>query len=565
MKDILEKGKNCRDITDIDESGLLIDARDYYKAFYEAASQARQYILLSGWQFDSHVRLLRGRDAGGKEEEARLLPFLSQLCARNRDLHVLVLAWDFSVIFAKDREWFQDLLFSDWGSDGRIHFRFDSSHAVGASHHQKLAVIDGAVAFVGGIDLCSGRWDDRRHLSKNPDRVDSSGLSYEAFHDIQAYVRGNAAAVLAELFQDWWAESGGGPLQLPEPRGDFTADIPLTVSLQAQRVAISRTRARTLSPSREPVMEIRQLYCDAINAAENLIYMENQYLSSRAVYDALVERMSQAGRARLQVVIILPRRAHALVEKVSLIAAQTRMIEALRELAARNGHAFGVYCTLPGGVQEKGTQTYIHSKLLIVDDRFLTVGSANTTNRSMGLDTELNLSWEAKGAGEQTLMKSIGHVRESLLAEHTGAGWKRRRRLRHVETLVAMLDRIAGKTRSRLCFHSADGEFREANWLNQFQEFLQLDPEKPPFEETAYEIISGEPRGLLQSGLGMLNSSVSAEAARKNRGTRNQHTGGGGRKVFVPRRLFFQSVVVRRLLIGALAAGIVLAALYLIL
>ena len=54
----------------------------------------------------------------------------------------------------------QELLFN-WSTDERLTFRFDSSHVDQGSHHQKFAVIDGQLAFLGGLDLCDHRWDDR--------------------------------------------------------------------------------------------------------------------------------------------------------------------------------------------------------------------------------------------------------------------------------------------------------------------------------------------------------------------------------------------------------------------
>ena len=67
----------------MEETGLLVDGRDYYRAFYQAAQQARRYILIAGWQFDSAVPLLRGRDRRGVRLRVRLLPFLKTLCEAN--------------------------------------------------------------------------------------------------------------------------------------------------------------------------------------------------------------------------------------------------------------------------------------------------------------------------------------------------------------------------------------------------------------------------------------------------------------------------------------------------
>lgn len=185
MEPVLKPGRNCRGIYGVKKTGLLIDGRNYYRAFYLSAQKARHYVLIAGWQFDSKVALLRGEDLKKAQNDVFLLPFLSNLCDRNPDLHIYLLAWDFSILFALKREWLQKWVF-EWNANERIHFRFDSRHAVGAGHHQKFVVIDGILAFVGGMDICSNRWDDRLHLSKNPNRINASGKSYELYHDIQS-------------------------------------------------------------------------------------------------------------------------------------------------------------------------------------------------------------------------------------------------------------------------------------------------------------------------------------------------------------------------------------------
>jgi phospholipase D1/2 len=178
MKRILSPGRNCQGIYPATKTGLLIDGRDYYRAFYHAARKARRYILISGWQFDSSVSLLRGADANREREGPGLLQFLYDLIAGNPQLQICILAWDFSVLFALEREWFQDKIFNAWVKESRLLFRFDSAHAVGASQHQKFVVIDGIAAFVGGMDICASRWDDRRHSPRNPFRHNPEGKPY---------------------------------------------------------------------------------------------------------------------------------------------------------------------------------------------------------------------------------------------------------------------------------------------------------------------------------------------------------------------------------------------------
>jgi len=432
---------------------------------------------------------------------------------------------------------------------------------MGASHHRKVAVIDGIVAFVGGMDLCEARWDDRRHLSENPYRVGPTGRPYPPVHDIQGFVRGKAAARIAALFCEWWSESGGGIPVLPDFTEDYSIRVPLTLRLPSSQVAISRTETRSIIPNRKPVTEIRQLYLDAIYAAEHLIYIENQYFSSRAVYDALLRRLSDPGRSRLSIIMVLPREAHGLLEKVSIIRMQAWIIESVLELAARRGHKIGIFSTVPDGYRGEMDQTYIHAKPLIIDDRFLMVGSANTNNRGMGLDTEINLSWEAYADDDRALPRSIRNARVSLLAEHIGGGRALKRRMQKTEGLVERLSAAAKKKHTRLRLHDPR-EYAAAERIGRVEDASPLDPERPPVEEGIYEAISQEPNGFLASSLTALNDLMSSpdrdqEPAPNNAGTINP-------LVFVPKPSFFRAVTVRRIIFALIMAALVLAVYYLL-
>jgi hypothetical protein len=133
---------------------------------------------------------------------------------------------------------------------------------------------------------------------------------------------------------------------------------------------------------------------------------------------------------------------------------------------------------------------------MIVDDRFLTVGSANANNRSMGLDTELNVSWEAH-AGDDELRRAIRRARVSLLAEH--ACLLRRSEVhtlyddsRMVETIDGWMGRKAGGLR-RHALAPAEDE-------TAFPVALDLDPERPAIEEDLFERVAPSRSEMLKAG-----------------------------------------------------------------
>jgi phosphatidylserine/phosphatidylglycerophosphate/cardiolipin synthase-like enzyme len=499
---IFEPGKNCWRIGQVSESGLLIDARDYYRAFYRAARAAERYILLSGWQFDSSVALLRGQDAGEAGEEAPLLSFLNSLCEAKPELRIFILAWDFSMIYGLDREWFQELYFN-WTTNERLQFCFDQCTSFDASHHQKFAVIDGKFAFVGGLDICAARWDERDHRVRNPLRVEAAGTPYRSFHDIQSYHRGALARDLAELFSSRWKIVSCADFELPDGDGGADVEIEPTLRLAANEVAISRTQTEA-SCSANSVFEIRALFLDAIAAADRLIYVENQYFSSVAMFEALSARMKDSSRPKLDIVLMIAKDAEAFLEQLSIGIMQSRLVRQLREIAEETGHRLGIY--FPCSVAEDGAEleTYIHSKLLLVDDRFLTVGSANMNNRSLGYDTELNVAWESSGA--DPLSRSIRAARVDLLAEHTGlateecARWPKR-------GLVRRLNRLADRGDTRLRHHPLRSTSEEYGWLTTiFPDGLPFDPRGPVTEEPVSSATESSDESFFTRGITGLKS-----------------------------------------------------------
>lgn len=499
---IIRSPGNAWCVPSVERAGLLVDARDYYTAFYDRALRARRFILLAGWQFDRDVDLLRGNDVALAEAangQVQLLKFLNQRCEENPQLQVLILAWDFHIVFALEREWMQKIYFH-WGTNERMKFLFDERHAEGGCHHQKFAVIDGQYAFLGGIDLCQSRWDDRRHLAENPQRA-HAGKPQKPYHDVQAYFTGpEINGALMNLFADRWTRAGGERCELPEPGPASEPQwMPRgALPLPAPQVALSRTDPRPGESS--SALEVCELLSDAVAAAERFIYVENQYFSSRQMFDAFEARLRAPNRPKLQIVMVLNQDAEALKEEVAVGFKQSENIERLRRTAAETGHALGVFYALAEGTvrDEEGkpqpVSTYIHSKLMIVDDRFFTMGSANLTNRSMGVDTELNASWEISSAEDPRLERAIRRVRVSLLAEHTGRA-EHLRALATAGDLVAHLERHGG--RLRLVPPMTDDE--RALFEVVDPQALPFDPERPDGRDA-----EGHDRSLFRGGISAL-------------------------------------------------------------
>ena len=206
MQTILEVGKNCWRIARAERAAFIIDGEDYFAAIRDALVLARRSIFIIGWDLHSELQLVR--DGRRDDYPPTLGELLDALASERRELEIHILNWDFAMIYAMEREFFPSYKLQ-WKSHKRVHFCLDGEHPVGGSQHQKLVVVDDAIAFAGGLDLSKWRWDTRAHRIDEPRRTDPEGGHYPPFHDVQMVVDGEAAAALAELARERWSTAGG--------------------------------------------------------------------------------------------------------------------------------------------------------------------------------------------------------------------------------------------------------------------------------------------------------------------------------------------------------------------
>lgn len=469
-RSLLVPSETCATIVENARGGLLVDGRDFYRAFYDAACKAEHTVLMAGWQFSSSVELVRGADATACDLPTSLIAMLTELCNRKPDLQVYMLPWDSSPIFTFEREPLQRLKFHLKGHE-RIHWKMDNAHPPGASHHQKLIVIDRAIAFVGGMDVCDSRWDDRAHRAELAERC-SGSHSYTPYHDVQAYVTGDAVDVLRTWFAERWELASGHVLELADCERS-SIEIRPTLEVHAPRLALARTWPKMTDPDHREIRELYHLHARAIATAKRLIYIENQYFSSHEIARALELRMRDDRENKLEIVMVLPQKSAGFKERISIGVYQARHLEQLTKTAAETGHHLGVYYQVARGAGDEEIPVFIHAKVLAVDDRFLLVSSANTSNRSMGYDTELGIAWEAPAPTQ-----SLHDARMDLLAEHIGLEDAEAERLLGPSTagLVAKLDALAAAKTHQLRLHHRNQDEKPGKLLGLFV------PDTPVFD-----------------------------------------------------------------------------------
>jgi phosphatidylserine/phosphatidylglycerophosphate/cardiolipin synthase-like enzyme/uncharacterized membrane protein YdjX (TVP38/TMEM64 family) len=401
---ILKPGRNCWRIQHADRVAFLIDGKAYFDALYHSLCAARLDIKILAWDVYSEIRL--GALQGDPRKLAQLLDDQLQT---HPDLHARILNWDFTLLFAMAREWLPRYKLG-WSTHPRLDFRMDKQHPVGGSHHQKVVIVDHQLAFSGGLDITRGRWDTPEHHPDDPRRKQVDDTLGRPHHDVQIAVDGAAARALDDLARERWRRACGEPLDANQPGRALWPDS-LPVDLHDVDVAISRTLPAF--DDYASVTEVEQLYLDAIAAAEDYIYLENQYYTSPTINRALIERLQENDGP--EIIINLSLETDGWLAQNSMDLIRVRLLEELR--AADHQQRLAVY--YPFSKQAVSSPINLHAKLMFVDDRFVRVGSSNLNNRSMGLDTECDVAIECAPHDER-VKQGIADFRDRLLAEHLG-------------------------------------------------------------------------------------------------------------------------------------------------
>lgn len=405
-KKIIRPEENCWRYVNADRAALLVDGEKYFGTLHTAISQARYAVYILAWDIDSRLGLLRGEQKS--DLPAELGNLINALLDQRPELSIYILNWDWAMLYTLEREWLP-LFRPGWKKQARLHYQLDGECPFGGSQHQKIVVIDDKLAFCGGIDPGKYRWDTSDHTPDDKRRIDPDNEAYPPFHDMQMMVDGDAAQSLAELARDRWYKATGE--QLPKVKHHEQDIWPSDIKPDFENVHIAIARTLPEFKDQAEITEVETLYLDAIASAEKLIYIENQYFTSWKVAEVLAQRL--ADDQGLEVVIVCPKMTGGWLEQHTMDVLRSRVSRKLFE-ADKHGQLRVCY---PHHEALGNAYISLHSKLLIVDDVFLRVGSANLSNRSMGLDSECDLAIEAENEEQ---LQAIKAFRQRLLCEHLG-------------------------------------------------------------------------------------------------------------------------------------------------
>jgi len=404
----LKEGDNCWRISKVERLGFILSGQDYFRAFRQALIEAEHCVYILAWDLNEKVEMIRSEDVDDGYPE-KIGDFIFAILEEKPDLEVYILLWDYSMIYAAEREW---LPFTQWRNreNSRLHIELDDSINMGASHHQKVVVVDERLVFSGGFDLSAWRWDTAEHRAKDTRRKNPKGDLYQPYHDIQTVMTGPVVADFCDLCAMRWERATGEALpRLEEVSGESIWPKHIDVDVENERLGLALTFSRF--KEYEPSFHIEKLHLDVIGKAERTIYIENQYLSSHTIVEALAKRLKESDGP--EVVIVLTRDTEGWMEEGTMGVLRDRLLEILSE--ADSHDRFKAY--FPFSQDEEGaeSQVYVHAKLLIADGGTVLSGSANLSNRSMKVDSEVNFLLMGESASE-----SVELLLKRLLAMHHG-------------------------------------------------------------------------------------------------------------------------------------------------
>jgi phosphatidylserine/phosphatidylglycerophosphate/cardiolipin synthase-like enzyme len=443
---LLRQGETCWRLEDAERAAFLIDSADYFAALKTALLSARRSIWILAWTFDPLARLTPDRTPRSRDPEQadRLGLLLRRVAALNPALDVRVLAWDMplgiaaSQLFAPQRG-------RVYFHGSRVHYRLDDSLPKSACHHQKIVVIDDRLAFLSGGDVGADRWDIHAHLDNDPRRRLPTGQRYPARHEVSIMVEGDVASSFSTLFIDRWKASGGGTLTARPPIQVAENSIwpdHVTADLWSHRLGLARTAPHWKRA--DGAHEVLALHLAAIASAKRCLYIENQYLTAAVIVEALARRLREPGGP--EIVVIGPDHSPSAFDRLTMDAARLSAIAKLR--AADIYGRFQAYSARTA----KGSTIIVHSKVVVVDDQLVRIGSANLNNRSLGLDTECDVALEVTGESqaEQTRL-AIQAFRDRLIGHYIDrSSGEVRAAVRNHGSLAAAIDSLDNPRQRRL-------------------------------------------------------------------------------------------------------------------
>lgn len=398
---MLEIGRNCSHLEHADRVAILVENDRYFSIVEKVLERAERSVTLIGWQFDPRTQLDPINPPLGAAGEVGHQ--MRRLARTKPDLKIRLLVWNSPLPIAASQGMFPQRAVR-WFKKNPVDLRLVKPFSMGAAHHPKVLLIDDKLAFCSGGDISVDRWDTGQHLDEDLYRVLPNGAKRKPRHEVVMMVDGGAARALAEMSRAAWNWVTG---EVPEPVSVDYDPWPENVTPTLTDVTVGISQTVSANSGRGEKREVEALFLDMINQAERLIYLENQYFTSPVIAAAIARRLTEPDGP--EVVLISTGESPSWFDHATMDGARSEVLHSL-EKADVFGRLSAWHPKTAGGAN-----IIVHSKVTIIDDRLIRVGSSNLNNRSCGYDTELDVTGE-----REVPDAAIRGVRQHLIGHFLG-------------------------------------------------------------------------------------------------------------------------------------------------
>ena len=368
-----EAGALARQLADRDPASVaadraewLIDNADAYRALVAAIRGARATIWISQLALDADCIVWELHGPVARAGTTRIVDELLAASTRGVQVRVLLNA---SLLLDTATPLRAHLAAA---GANRRRFRVRGVSRFPQLLHAKLVIVDDELAFLVGSPFANGYWDDARHAPVDARRP-ARELGGRPVHDLSIRIAGPAARRLGATFAEPVERRRRRPARRRSSGSSRRATSRAATMITPRRLRVVRT-----APGDGPV-EILPALLDGIARARSLVYLEHQYLSSRVVVDALVAALAR--HRALELVVVLN-------QNPDVTAYRGWQNARLRAAALLDHPRVGLFAlwssdTDPATGRRRLNQVFVHSKVVAIDDRWATVGSANLDGVSL--------------------------------------------------------------------------------------------------------------------------------------------------------------------------------------
>eukprot|EP01080_Neovahlkampfia_damariscottae_P006568 gene6568-10731_t len=445
---------------------FFISGKNYFEDLSTSLKLAKSEIFICGWMISPHLYFTRD------ENKQTFGEILEEVAKKNVKIRILIWA-DPQASFLIDlgSSYVEQYL-------SKLHENImvirDPKYTVWSfwSHHQKSIIIDQEIAYVGGVDIAYNRYEnpdtyplfdhekkeffgmdyvnpmlDMRNLGDNlEDYIDRKKIPRMPWQDIAMKVVGLAARDVSKNFIQRW--------NLANRSGKFPLLLKSTQKINQSKLKYENCKVQVLRSASKwsfgleiPERSIYEAHIELIENSEHYIYIENQFFISSSsdsqvnpqnrIVSALISRLRRAieKKKKFKLIVMLPLQPATPTMDTStqiiiywqyttIFRGDNSIFSILqKDFPKVNLDDYIFFCSMrnygyPSGSDLPVTEMiYIHTKMLIVDDKYALIGSANLNDRSMHgcRDSELALivedekKVEIKMDGKKYLVNQFAH------------------------------------------------------------------------------------------------------------------------------------------------------------